>query len=431
MNHFDYRGGQLHAEDVPVSEIVKAHGTPTYVYATATIERHVRVLKDSLPEGTLIAYAVKANGNISVLRTMALLGAGADIVSEGELRRALAAGIPAGKVVFSGVGKTAGEIAFALECGIHQFNVESEPELMTLSRIAEQKGQLAAIAFRINPSVDAQTHAKITTGTDENKFGVPIENARALYAQASRLPGIKPIAVDVHIGSQITSLGPLRAAFQKVAELVHSLRGDGHTIERVDLGGGLGVPYAAHLEAPPSPKAYGDMIRAVFSGVDVSLIVEPGRLIMANAGILVSQVIYIKRAGERQFLILDAGMNDLIRPALYDAWHDIVPVASAESNRPLATYDIVGPVCESSDIFASSRQMPTLNPGDFVAILGAGAYGAAQASSYNARPLAAEVLVRGRHFFAVRPRQTYEAMLAAEPVAPWLEDPNAVAVQAV
>jgi diaminopimelate decarboxylase len=417
MNHFDYRGGELFAEDVPLARIAAEVGTPTYVYSTATLTRHYSVLAQGMPKGTLIAFSVKANGNLSVVKTLAALGAGADIVSEGELRRAMAAGIPASKIVFSGVGKTARELAYALDQGIHQFNVESEPELRLLSDIASHKGKRAPVALRVNPDVDAKTHSKITTGTSENKFGVPWEQAEELYAAATRMPGIDPLAVDMHIGSQITDLAPLAAATDKAVELVRRLRGQGLRITRLDLGGGLGVPYMADQEPPPLPDAYARMIRERIAGLDVELILEPGRLIVANAGLLLSRVIYIKHGTGRTFAILDAGMNDLIRPMLYDAWHDIQPV---KPDGPLTAYDVVGPVCESTDIFAKDRELPELKGGDLVAFMTAGAYGAVQGSTYNARPLAAEVLVNGAQFAVVRRRLDYEEIMAAERFAPWL-----------
>ena len=417
MNHFDYRDGELFAEDVPLARIAVDVGTPTYIYSTATLKRHYSVLADGMPKGTLIAFSVKANGNLSVVKTLAAMGAGADIVSEGEMRRAMAAGIPPSKIVFSGVGKTARELAYGLDKGIHQFNIESEPELRLLSEIAAHKGKRASVALRVNPDVDAKTHSKITTGTSENKFGVPWEQAEELYAAAAHMPGIDACAVDMHIGSQITDLGPLAAATDKAVEMVRRLRAQGLKISRLDLGGGLGVPYMVDQEPPPLPSAYAQMIRERVQGLDVDLILEPGRLIVANAGILLSRVIYVKHGAGRTFAILDAGMNDLIRPALYDAWHDIQPV---KPDGPLTAYDVVGPVCESTDLFAKDRELPQLRGGDLVAFMTAGAYGAVQGSTYNARPLAAEVLVNGAQFAVVRRRLDYEEMMAAERFAPWL-----------
>ncbi len=417
MNHFDYRDGALFAEDVPLADIAKAVGTPFYCYSTATLERHFKVFAEAMPEGALIAYAVKANGSLAVIKTLAKLGAGADIVSGGELKKALAAGVPASKIVFSGVGKKREEMALALDAGIYQFNVEGEEELDVLSEVAASKGATAAIAVRVNPDVDAKTHAKISTGKAENKFGIAWSRAKATYAHAARLPGIKVVGVDVHIGSQITDLGPFRQAFAKVVGLVRELRSDGHAISRVDLGGGLGVPYDDR-SAPPAPESYGAVVREATGALDVQLIMEPGRLITANAGVLVSSVLYVKRGEGKEFLILDAGMNDLIRPALYDAWHEIVPVR--HSNLQRRVYDIVGPVCESTDLFARDREIPAVSAGELVAILSAGAYSAVQASSYNARPLAPEVLVKGRHFAVTRPRQTVEEMIAQERWPDWL-----------
>ena len=418
MNHFDYHDGVLCAEDVPIPEIAAAVGTPFYCYSTATLERHFRVFEGVMPKGTLVAYAVKANGSLAVIRTLAKLGAGADIVSIGEMKRALAAGVPASKIVFSGVGKTRAEMAAALDAQIFQFNVESEPELDLLNEVAHSKGTQAAIALRINPDVDAKTHAKISTGKAENKFGIGWGRAKAAYAYAAKLPGLKIVGVDVHIGSQITDLAPFREAFAKVVQLVRELRAEGSAISRVDLGGGLGVPYEAH-KAPPLPESYGAVVREAVAGLDARLIVEPGRLIAANAGVLVAEVIYVKKGDEKEFIILDAGMNDLVRPAMYDAWHDIVPVR-VKPGAQRRVYDVVGPVCESADLFARDRELPALSQGDLVAILTAGAYGAVQGSSYNARPLAPEVLVKGRQFAVTRPRQSIDAMIAQERQPDWL-----------
>ena len=419
MNHFSYRNGELHAEDVAIREIASAVDTPFYCYSSATLERHFRVFEAALPKDTLIAYAVKANGNLAVIRTLALLGAGADIVSVGELKRALAGGIPAAKIVFSGVGKTRDEMAFALDATIYQFNVESEEELEVLNEVALSKSKRAVVSLRVNPDVDARTHAKISTGKAENKFGIGWHRAKDAYARAALLPGIEVAGVDVHIGSQITELGPFREAFAKVADLVRFLRASGQNITRIDLGGGLGVPYSQN-DAPPLPEAYGAVVRDAVGGLEAQLIVEPGRLITANAGILVSRVIYVKTGDERTFIILDAGMNDLIRPAMYDARHDIIPVNEPkESQRRV--YDVVGPVCESADLFARDRELPPIAAGDLVAILSAGAYGAVQASSYNARALVPEVLVRGRHFAVTRPRQSVDDMMAREIMPEWLK----------
>lgn len=421
MNHFDYKNGELYAEDVPVSRIAAEVGTPFYCYASATLERHYRVFSEALPKDTLVAYALKANSNLAVVKTLARLGAGTDVVSEGELRRALAAGVPPEKIVFSGVGKSARELAFALDTGIYQINVESEPELDLLSQIAQSKNKTAAISLRVNPDVDAKTHAKITTGKGENKFGIPWVKAREAYAHAARLKGVKVVGVDVHIGSQITDLGPFEQAFVRVIELVRMLRSDGHEITRVDLGGGLGVPYeSASTAPPPLPSAYGKLVSRLLEGLGVRLILEPGRLIVANAGILVAQVLYVKRGLDRNFLILDAGMNDLIRPALYDAHHDMIPVRQGEPGRQRVVYDVVGPVCESTDLFARDRELPAFAAGDLVAILSAGAYGAVQANAYNTRPLIPEVLVKGSQLAVIRPRPSYEAILREDKIPDWL-----------
>ena len=417
MNHFDYRDGELFAEDVPVRAIVEAVGTPVYIYASATLTRHFEVMREAAPPGALIAYSVKANGNLSVLRTLAALGAGADIVSEGELRRALAAGIPGQKIVFSGVGKTASELDAALSAQIYQFNVESEGELRLLSEVANGRGRTAPVALRVNPDIDAQTHAKITTGTAESKFGVAWADAERLYALAKDLPGIDACGVDIHIGSQITDLRPLDLAIEKAAGLVRTLRAQGHKITRLDVGGGLGVPYMLEEAPPPLPSAYAKILAGHTRDLDVHVILEPGRLIVANAGILVSRVTYIKEGGLRPFMILDAGMNDLLRPALYDAWHDIKAV---RPDGELTAYDVVGPVCESADIFAKDRELPASKAGDLMAILTAGAYGAVQGSSYNARPLTPEVLVKGRQFSVVRRRPTFDEMMQLETWAEWL-----------
>jgi diaminopimelate decarboxylase len=420
VNHFSYRNGELHAEDVAIAEIAAKVGTPFYCYSSATLERHYRVFAERFPKGTLIAFSVKANGNLAVLKTLAKLGAGADVVSGGELRKALAAGIPPERIVFSGVGKTKVELRLGLETEIHQFNVESEPELEALSEIAVATGKRAPITIRVNPNVDAKTHAKITTGTSENKFGIPWSRARDAYALAARLPNIEIVGVDVHIGSQIVDLEPFDAAFARVAELVRILRADGHSISRVDLGGGLGVPYRRDNTPPPDPGAYAEIVARATAGLGAALIFEPGRLIAANAGILAASVIYVKDGETKKFLILDAGMNDLIRPAMYDAHHDIVPVR--EKQEPRARYDVVGPVCESSDRFAADMELPELASGDLVAILTAGAYGAVMSSSYNARPTAPEVLVKGERWSVVRPRQDDDALIATDRIPDWLDE---------
>ncbi|HEY5338346.1 MAG TPA: diaminopimelate decarboxylase [Rhizomicrobium sp.] len=418
MNHFDYRDGRLFAEDVDITALAQQVGTPFYCYSSATLERHYRVFAQAFPKSALIAYSVKANGNLAVLKTLARLGAGADVVSGGELKKALAAGIPASRIVFSGVGKKPDEMRLGLEHKIHQFNVESEPELIALDAAARAMHTTAPITIRVNPNVDAKTHAKITTGTSENKFGIPWSRARDAYRLAATLPGLKIVGVDVHIGSQITQLEPFEAAFARVVELVKILREDGHAIGRVDLGGGLGVPYDKNGPPPPAPEKYGAMVTRATADLDVDLILEPGRLIAANAGILVSRVIYVKAGEAKKFLIIDAGMNDLIRPAMYDAHHEIVSVTEPGSAR--AVYDVVGPVCESSDQFAADRELPELKAGDLVALLTAGAYGAVMASAYNARPPAPEVLVKGDQWAIVRPRLSDDELIGLDRLPGWL-----------
>jgi len=421
MDHFEYKAGVLHAEDVALPRIVEAVGTPVYVYSTATLQRHYRVFEAALSGlDHLICYAVKANGNLAVLKTLADLGAGMDVVSEGELRRALAVGVPGEKIVFAGVGKTEAEIAFALDARIRQFNVESEPELAAIDRIARQKGVRAPVTIRVNPDVDAKTHAKISTGKAEDKFGIPIGRARAVYADAAARPGIEVVGVDVHIGSQLTELAPFEAAFQSVEKLTRDLRADGHTIRRLDLGGGLGIPYQRSNEAPPLPFDYGALIKRTVGHLGCEIQIEPGRLIAGNAGILLARVIYRKSGEGRDFLILDAAMNDLIRPAMYDAWHDIVPVAEPDPRAATGPVNVVGPVCESGDTFAKARALPPLGPGDLVAFRSAGAYGAVMASEYNARPLVPEVLVDGDQFAVIRARPTYEEMMARDSLPFWL-----------
>jgi diaminopimelate decarboxylase len=417
MNHFHYRDGRLFAEDVDLTALAAEIGTPFYCYSSATLERHYRVFAEAFPKDTLIAFSVKANGNLAVLKTLGQLGAGADVVSGGELKKALKAGIPANKIVFSGVGKTRAEMKLGLEAGIHQFNVESEPELLALNGMAASLGKRAAITIRVNPDVDAKTHAKITTGTSENKFGIPWSRARAAYKLAASLPALQIVGVDVHIGSQITELSPFEAAFARVADLVRSLRDDGHTISRIDLGGGLGVPYAPTDPAPPAPELYGAAVSKAVAGLGCELILEPGRLIAANAGVLVARVTYVKEGEARKFLILDAGMNDLIRPAMYDAHHEIVSVREGTGG---SLYDVVGPVCESSDLFGRDRRLPEMKDGDLVAILTAGAYGAVMASAYNARPPAAEVLVRGKEWAVVRPRMSDDELIGLDRIPGWL-----------
>ncbi len=423
MNHFELRGGELWCEDVRLRAIAEAVGTPVYVYSTATLERHYRVFADALASwpalgAPLIAYAVKANSNLSVLRTLGALGAGADTVSEGEIRRALAAGIPADRIVFSGVGKTADEIAFALRVGVRQINVESEPELELIRRLAGDLGVRPALAIRVNPDVGAGGHAKISTGKSASKFGVSIAEAERLYAQGVEDPRVRMAGVACHIGSQITDLGPLAEAFKGARPGRAASRDRGFAVERLDLGGGLGVPYF-HQPDPPGPSAFAAMVAAAFKGFSAKFIFEPGRVIAANAGVLIARVIHVNaRAEGHRFLVLDAAMNDLLRPAMYDACHDIRPVSPREG--PLEAYDVVGPVCETGDTFARDRLLPPLEAGDLVAFMTAGAYGAVMASEYNSRPLVPEVLVKGDAFAVVRARPTYEEMLAREPVAPWL-----------
>lgn len=422
MNHFELREGELFCEDVALTDIAKAVGTPVYVYSTATFERHYTVLREALEaEGVrdpLIAFAVKANSNLAVLRTLARLGAGADTVSEGEIRRALAAGVPPERIVFSGVGKTRAEIAFALETGVSEINVESEPEMLAIARVAQSLGKRATIAFRVNPDVAAGGHAKIATGKSENKFGVSFAEAERLYAQASNNAWLNPVGVACHIGSQITDLAPMAEAFAKMAGLVGRLKGEGLSVERLDLGGGLGVPYFNQPE-PPSPADYAKVVADATRGLDVALAFEPGRVIAANAGVLLAQVVHIHERPEgRRFLVLDAAMNDLLRPAMYDAYHDIRAVRPREGEAK--AYDVVGPVCETGDTFTRDRSLPEFEAGDLVAFMSAGAYGASMASEYNSRPLVPEVLVKGGDFAVVRSRPTYEEMLAREAQAPWL-----------
>ncbi|MGB0439007.1 MAG: diaminopimelate decarboxylase [Paracoccaceae bacterium] len=421
MDHFLYRDGALHAEDVPLAEIAAQVGTPFYCYSTATLTRHFQLFDEALSGMPhLVCYAMKAASNQAILRTLADLGAGMDVVSGGELARARAAGVPGDRIVFSGVGKTREEIHAALSIGIRQFNVESEPELRVISEVATALGTTAPITIRVNPDVDAKTHAKIATGKSENKFGIPIARARDVYAEAAALPGIDIVGIDVHIGSQLTQLDPFEAAYTKVAELTETLRADGHNIRRLDLGGGLGIPYARSNEAPPLPTDYGALIKRTVGHLGCEIEIEPGRLIAGNAGILVSQVIYVKSGEDRTFLILDAAMNDLIRPAMYEAHHDIVPVTEPVPGTEQAPMDIVGPVCESGDTFAKGRNMPPLSDGDLVAFRSAGAYGAVMSSEYNTRPLIPEVLVSEDQFAVVRPRPTFDEIINRDTIPPWL-----------
>ena len=421
MHHFSYRSGVLHAEDVNLNTLAAEVGTPFYCYSTATLERHYRVFAGAFADvDALVCYAMKANSNQAVLKTFAKLGAGMDVVSEGELRRARAAGVPASKITFSGVGKTAREISCALDENIHCFNVESEPELERLSALASARGATASIAIRVNPDVDAKTHAKISTGKSENKFGVPISRAREVYARAAALPGIRVSGVDMHIGSQITDLAPFDDAFTLLAEFVTLLRSDGHVIDHLDLGGGLGVPYRDDNEPPPHPDAYAAIIKNRTRHLDAKLVLEPGRLLVANAGILVTEVIYVKEGEGKTFVIVDAAMNDLIRPTLYEAYHAVWPVREPGPATPRIIADIVGPVCESGDYLALNRDLPVLRTGDLVAIMSAGAYGAVQAGTYNTRPLVPEVLVRNNTHAIIRPRPTYDEMIALDHVPAWL-----------
>lgn len=421
MDHFNYRDGVLHAEGVSVAEIAASVGTPFYVYSAATFERHISVFDEALnglPH--LICYAMKANSNMALLRIAVRAGAGMDVVSGGELRRAVAAGCAADKIVFSGVGKTSEEIQLALNIGIRQFNVESEPELAAINRLAIAKGLRAPIAIRVNPDVDAKTHAKIATGKSENKFGIPIAKARQVYADAAAMAGIEVVGIDVHIGSQLTDLAPYEAAFNKVAELTRELRADGHSIRRLDLGGGLGIPYQRSNDAPPLPYDYGEVIKRTVGDLGCEIEIEPGRLIAGNAGLLVAKTIYVKEGEGRNFLIVDAAMNDLVRPAMYEAWHDIVPVSEPGADDPVAPIDIVGPVCESGDTFAKARELAKIDADELVAFRSAGAYGAVMSSEYNSRPMIPEVLVSGSRFDVVRPRPTYDEMIERDRIPEWL-----------
>jgi diaminopimelate decarboxylase len=419
MHHFAYRDGVLHAEDVSLKALAEEIGTPFYCYSSATLERHYNVMRDAFA-GTdhMICYAMKANSNQAVIRTMAELGAGMDVVSEGELRRALAAGVPARKIVFSGVGKTAREMALALREGIACFNVESEPELELLSEVAKRVGQRAAVSIRVNPDVDAKTHHKISTGKAEDKFGISYKRAREVYARAASLPAIDVAGIDMHIGSQITELEPFAKAFKLMGELTEELRGDGHNIRHLDLGGGLGVPYRGTNDVPPHPDEYAAMVKATLGHLNLKYVLEPGRMIVGNAGVLVSRVIYVKDGTEKHFVIQDAAMNDLIRPTLYDAYHEILPVAEPAGGETMMA-DVVGPVCESGDYLAKGRRLPKVEPGDLLATMTAGAYGAVQAGSYNTRPLVPEVLVKGGKWALVRPRQSYEELIGMDRLASW------------
>ena len=421
MDHFLYRNGQLHAEDVALAEIAASVGTPFYCYSTATLTRHYRLFTEALsPLPHLVCFAIKSLSNIAVLKTLGDLGAGMDVVSGGEYLRAKAAGVPGDRIVFSGVGKTREEMHMALTGGIRQFNVESEPELRALSEVAHSLGMTAPITIRVNPDVDARTHEKIATGRSDNKFGIPISRASDVYAEAAKLPGLKVVGIDVHIGSQLTELEPFEQAYLKVADLTLRLRSEGHTITRLDLGGGLGIPYERSNEAPPLPADYAALIKRTVGHLGCEIEIEPGRLISGNAGVLVSRVIYVKHGEGRDFLILDAAMNDLVRPSMYGAHHDIDPLVQAAPGSEHHPYDVVGPVCETGDTFAKARNLATLAPGDLVAFRSAGAYGAVMASEYNSRPLIPEVLVKDDQFAVIRARPTYDEMLKRDTIPAWL-----------
>ena len=421
MDHFLYRNGTLHAEDVAIQEIAAAVGTPFYVYSTATLTRHYRLFTEALsPLPHLVCFAIKSLSNVAVLKTLGNLGAGMDVVSGGEYLRAKAAGVPGDRIVFSGVGKTREEMRLALTGGIRQFNVESEPEMRALSEVATSLGLTAPITIRVNPDVDARTHEKIATGKKENKFGIPIARASEVYAEAARLPGLQIVGIDVHIGSQLTELEPFEEAYLKVADLTRRLRAEGHTITRLDLGGGLGIPYARSNEAPPLPTDYGQLIKRTVGDLGCEIEIEPGRLISGNAGVLVSKVIYVKNGEGRDFLIVDAAMNDLVRPSMYGAHHDIVPVAEPPVAAPTQEFDVVGPVCETGDTFAKGRDMALVGEGDLIAFRSAGAYGAVMASEYNTRPLVPEVLVNGDQFAVIRARPTFDEILNRDSIPSWL-----------
>ncbi|UWQ04297.1 diaminopimelate decarboxylase [Aliiroseovarius crassostreae] len=421
MDHFLYREGVLHAEDVAIPEIAAQVGTPFYVYSAATLKRHISLFNEALGWADhLVCFAVKSNSNLAVLKLLGDMGAGMDVVSGGEFRRAIAAGVPGERIVFSGVGKTKDEMRLALSHNIRQFNLESEPEYRALSEVASEMGVEAPVAVRVNPDVDAKTHAKISTGKSENKFGIPIARAREVYAEIAKLPGLKVVGIDVHIGSQLTELEPFRLAYQKVAELTEALRADGHDITRLDLGGGLGIPYERSNSAPPLPLEYGQMVRETVGHLGCEIEIEPGRLVSGNAGLMVSSVIYVKEGEGRDFLIVDAAMNDLVRPAMYEAHHDIIPVIEAEPGLEQTGYDIVGPICETGDTFAKERNMAPLKSDDLIAFRSAGAYGAVMASEYNSRPLIPEVLVSGEQFSVIRARPTYEEMLARDTIPEWI-----------
>ena len=421
MDHFLYQDGQLYAEDVPVADIAAAVGTPFYCYSTATLQRHFRMFDEALSGmDHLVCYAMKAASNQAILRTLAAEGAGMDVVSGGEYARAKAAGVPGDRIVFSGVGKTRDEIQAVLAGGIRQFNVESEPEMVVLSELAVAMGTVAPITIRVNPDVDAKTHAKIATGKSENKFGIPISRAEEVYALAAGLPGIKVIGIDVHIGSQLKDLAPFELAYQKIVELTRTLRAQGHEITRLDLGGGLGIPYMRSNVPPPLPSDFGAMVKRVLGDLDCEIEIEPGRLIVGNAGILVSEVIYVKAGEDRAFLIVDAAMNDLIRPAMYEAHHDIVPLVEAAPGGQTTAYDVVGPICETGDTFAKNRELTPLAAGDLIAFRSSGAYGAVMASEYNTRPLVPEIMVKGDQFSVIRARPTFDEIINRDIIPPWM-----------
>jgi diaminopimelate decarboxylase len=423
MHHFDYVNGVLHAEGVSLETIAAEVGSPAYVYSSATFERHYRVFSEALkPLDAHVFYAVKANGNLGVLMTLARLGAGADTVSEGEIRKALAAGIPASKIVFSGVGKTAQELAFAVDAGIYQINVESEGELEALSRVAAAKGKRQAAVLRVNPEIGAGGHAKITTGDAANKFGVSFAEAERLYAKAANMPGVSIMGLAAHIGSQVLEFSAYRAAFLKMRGVVETLRAQGHKVERLDLGGGVGVPYEMsypYSHGPDTVHAYADMVKEVTAGLNIELGFEPGRVIAGNAGILLTKVLYINQRADRTFLVVDAGMNDLVRPAMYEAYHEIWPVRQPAEGAATVAYDVVGPICESGDTFTTARAMPKVAQGDLLVFKTAGAYGATMSSTYNQRPLVPEVLVKGADYAVTRPRQTYEELLGLDRAPDW------------
>jgi len=420
MHHFAYKAGLLHAEDVDLSNVAKCVGTPLYCYSTATLQRHYRVLAEAFEgQNALICFAVKANSNQAVLATLAQLGAGMDVVSEGELRRAMAARVAPEKIIFAGVGKTRSEMAYALKQGILGFNVESEPELRALNEVAGELGRKAPIAIRVNPDVDAKTHAKISTGKSENKFGVPFAEARALYDLAAELPALDIVGIHMHIGSQITDLAPMRAAFTLMRQLAKELLAAGYQLRHLDLGGGLGIPYDANDPPPPHPRDYAAIIVECLGDLGLQLVLEPGRMIAANSGVLLTRVIHVKEGADRTFLIVDAAMNDLLRPTLYEAHHDIWPVREDLKSMPPVVQDIVGPVCETGDYIALERSLPPFSEGDLVAVMAAGAYGAVMSSTYNSRPLVPEVLVKGEDFAVVRPRQSYDELIGLDRLPDW------------